>query len=96
MVTTRRPRIFPGSRSDPHMQDPAPADPPAMKPPIVAVRLVEGWKRSSPPTSRRVCSSIAISFAPACARSTPGFAQMIRSIADRSSTIPPLSGIAWP
>jgi hypothetical protein len=88
--------MLPGSRRMPYVVLPMPEDPPAMKPPSVAVRLVEGWKRSSPPTSRFRCASRSISLMPACARTTPGFAQSTRSNPVISSTMPPFSGIAWP
>ena len=70
--------------------------PPAIKPPMVAVRFVLGWKRSSPAPAARVWRSISISFAPAWMRARPGRHHSTWSSRDRSSTTPPCKGMAWP
>jgi hypothetical protein len=49
--------MLPMSRRPPQVIEPTPPEPPAMKPPIVAVLAVEGWKRNSWPEWPRVWSS---------------------------------------
>jgi hypothetical protein len=57
IVTTRRRMMLPKSRSAPQWQDPIPPEPPATKPPMVAVAKVEGVMLSSCPECSRVSRS---------------------------------------
>ena len=94
-LITRAPSRLPVSRSPPHVTEPMPPEPPQTKPPIVAVRLVEGCIRSSHPAARRAWSNSSIRI-PGCTRTAPSRIHSTRLRAVISTTAPPCSGTAWP
>ena len=72
-----------------------PPEPPARKPPIVAICRVEGYISSSCPVSRAASSSREIR-APASTRTAPSRISITLSSRVRSMTTPPSSGTHWP
>ena len=79
----------------PWRSEPMPAEPPAMKPPIVAISWVEGKIGSSAPVARSAALSAPI-LQPAATRTIPGPISAIWSRPSVSMIMPPSSGTAWP
>jgi hypothetical protein len=75
--------------------EPMPPEPPPTKPPIVAMRLVEGCMRISQPFGR-VAASRSCILMPGSQRTMPGRCHSIFVMLERSSNTPPSSGTAWP
>ncbi len=94
MVTISSEMTLPGSRRPPQAIDPMPPEPPATKPPTVAVLAVEGCRRSSCPEWARVATSMSCMSAPASTRTAPGLISTTLAMPDMSRTTPRESGMA--
>ena len=88
--------MLPKSRSAPQWQEPIPPEPPAMKPPMVAVAKVEGVMRSSCPECSRVSRSRSRMTQPGSAMTRPGWISFTLFMWRRCMTQPPASGMACP
>ena len=85
--------MLPGVRSPPQRIAPMPDEPPAMKPAMVAVAVVEGKSRSSSPLSR-AAAYIVFMMAPGWATRRPGSSVRISVMWRMCSRTPPASGMA--
>jgi hypothetical protein len=88
--------MLPKSLSAPHVQEPMPPEPPATKPPILAVAKVEGIMRNSCPEWARVAASRSLMMMPGSATTRPGPISLTRAMFFMCITQPPRSGIACP
>ena len=88
--------MLPKSRKPPQEIEPTPPDPPAMKPPMVAVWAVEGCMRNSWPQAARAALSSSEQITPGPQITRPGEIFLISLRSARLSTRPPDKGMAWP
>jgi hypothetical protein len=96
IVTTRRRMMLPRSRKLPQCTEPTPPDPPAMKPPIVAVAHVRENMRISCPECSLQWASRSLSKMPGSQITRPGCTSFTLSMWRRCMTQPPRIGMACP